>query len=214
MTDIDKERMSENLRTITQKSGDRARRIGKILRTAFAGMATELKEGATEVSPAAKELMSAVGENLKQTTQEASGKINDALKENDIDSQDVFSRVKTVVLTIASIIDEKVLPPVKTQLTKLDINLTERYGDRYEDIRDFLKELTTFTKPEDSKTNEDLAWRQETNMHAKAKDGVTWYEPAETQVEPGESSPFGQPPIETNGKLFTVETTASRPDAS
>ena len=213
MSDIDKERMSENLRTIAQTSGDRARRIGKILRTAFAGMATELKEGATEVSPAAKELMSAVGDNLKKTSQEASGKINDALQENNVDSQDLLSRVKTVVLTIVSIVDEKVLPPVKSQIAKIDVNLSERYGDRYDDIKDFLKDLTTFTKSEDSQANEDIAWRQETNMQPKAKDGVTWYEPAETQPEPEESSPFGPPPIQTNGNLFTVETTASRSDS-
>ena len=214
MSDFDKERMSENLKTITQAGGVRVRRMGKILGEAFSGVAKELKEGSTEISPAAKELMSAVGSNLKKTSQEATGKINDALKENNVDSQDVLSRLRAVVLTVASVIDEKVLPPIKQQIAKLDWTLSERYGDRYDEIKDFLKDLTTFSKAEKSQTNEPENWSQSTNMKANEKDGVTWYEPVDMQVEPTESSPFGQSPREANGKLFTVETTASQSDAS
>ena len=214
MPDIDKERMADNLRTIAQAGGVRARRMGQILRVAFSGMATEVKEGSTEIGPVAKELMAAVGESLKKTSQEATVKINDALKENNVDSQDIFSRLKSIVQTVARAIDENLLPPLKEQIAKLDLTLTERYGDRYDEIKDFIKDLTTFSKSEKKKKNDATTWRQSTSMRAKEKDGVTWYEPVEAQAETGESSPFGQPPREVNGKLFTVETTASQSDAS
>lgn len=214
MSDFDKERMAENLKTITQTGGVRVRRMGKILGEAFSGVAKELKEGSTEISPVAKDLISAVGSNLKKTSQEATVKINDALKENNVDSQDVLSRVRSLVLTVVSVIDEKVMPPLKEQISKLDWTLSERYGDRYNEIKDFLKDLTTFSKAEKPQTNEPENWRQSTNMKAKEKDGVTWYEPVDMQAESEASSPFGQPPRETNGKLFTVETTASQSDAS
>ena len=212
MPDIDKERMTENLKTIAQAGGVRARRIGQILRTAFSGMATELKEGSTEISPVAKELMSTVGASLKQKSKEATSKINDALQENNVDSQDIISRLKSLVQTIAYTIDQKLLPPLKVQVQKLDLTLTERYGDRYDEIKDFLRDLTTFSKSEEQPTNDVENWRQSASMQAKEKDGVTWYEPIETQAETIDSSPFGQSSREVNGKIFTVETTTRDPN--
>ena len=207
MPDIDKERMTDNLKTIAQAGGVRARRIGQILRTAFSGMATELKEGSTEISPAAKELMATVGDSLKQKSKEATVKINHALQEKNIDSQDIFSRLKSLVQTIANTIDEKLLPPLKQQLQKLDLTLTERYGDRYEGVKEFLEDIKTSYKSEEAYTKDAVPSYQSRKMQAKEKDGVTWYEPIETKAETVDSSPFGQPPREMNGKMFTVETT-------
>ena len=214
MPDIDNERMAENLKTITKEGGIRARRIGQILRVAFSGMATELKQGYTQINPVAKELMTDVGDSLKQKSKETAEKINGVLQEQNIDSEDIFSRLRSLVQTIFHTIDEKLLPPLKEQFRKLDLTLSERYGDRYHAAKQFLEDLKTPYEPEEGPTKDASTWRQSSRMRAKEKDGVTWYEPVEAQVEARESSPFGQPPKEANGKVFTVETSASQSDVS
>lgn len=214
MSDTDRERMADNLREIAKEGGIRIQRIGQIMGKAFSETATELKQGSTHISPFAKELMAAVGDSLKKKSKEATVKINDALKENNVDSQDIFSRLVTLTKGIANTIDEKLLPPLKEQIRKLDFNLTNRYGDRYGAAKQFLADLGTLREPDEGQTTDAATWRQPTTrMRSQEKDGVTWYEPVEASAETQNPSPFGQSSKGANGKFFTVETTVNQSDA-
>ncbi|NEP18463.1 MAG: hypothetical protein F6J97_16430 [Leptolyngbya sp. SIO4C1] len=70
-TNVDKQQAAESLNQIKAEGGVRLKKVAQILRAAFAESATELKEGATNVSPAAKELRDVAAVYIRETAEEA-----------------------------------------------------------------------------------------------------------------------------------------------
>ncbi len=138
----------DKLKTLTQESAQRSQRLTKILRTAFTETVTELKAGKAVISPLAKEVTAETVATVKEKSQQAKQTINQAWQQ-EAATEDRTERVIRLVRVLAKTTQQKLFPQVKTQASKLDEVLMNRYGDRYESIKDRLDSfLGRYAKPE------------------------------------------------------------------
>lgn len=126
---------AEKAKTLKQEGTQRAKRIAKILRTAFAETAAEFKAGRTVISPLAKEVTAETVATVKEKSQQASKTVNEAWQQ-EADTQDRTDRLIRFVRVMAVATKEKLFPQLKTQAIKLDDVLNNRYGQQYSDLKD------------------------------------------------------------------------------
>ena len=116
----------------------RSQRIGKILKAAFSQTAAEFKAGRQTLSPLAQEVTAETMASVKEQSQKAAEVLNDAWAK-EAGSQDLSERISRFLSAIAQSVSQstktQLLPQLKTQASKLDGLLRDRYGDRYENIR-------------------------------------------------------------------------------
>lgn len=124
----------EKVKTLQKESTQRSKRIAKILRTAFTETAAEFKAGRTVISPLAKEVTAETVATVKEKSQQASKTVNQAWQQ-EADSQDLTDRLISFVRVMAVATKEKLFPQLKTQATKLDDMLSDRYGHQYNNFK-------------------------------------------------------------------------------
>ncbi len=125
----------EKLKTLQQESTTRYQRVSKILRRAFTETAAEFKEGRAVISPLAKEVTAETVATVKDKSQQAKKTVNQAWQQES-ETEDRTERLIRLVRVLAKSAKENLFPQLKTQAIKLDGLLSERYGDRYNTIKD------------------------------------------------------------------------------
>ncbi len=128
----------DKAKVLYQEGSTRSVRVAKILKAAFSQTAAEFKEGRQSLSPLAQEVTSETVATVKERSQKAAEALNDAwVKE--ADSPDLSDRISRFLSAIAQTASQsaktRLFPQVRTQTSKLDVLLKDRYGDRYENIR-------------------------------------------------------------------------------
>ena len=124
----------EKLKTLQQESATRYQRVSKILRAAFTETAAEFKAGRAVISPLAKEVTAETVATVKDKSQQAKKTVNQAWQQES-ETEDRTERLIRLARVLAKSAKENVLPQLKTQAIKLDGLLSERYGDRYSNIK-------------------------------------------------------------------------------
>jgi hypothetical protein len=138
----------DKLKTLKQESTQRSQRLMKILRTAFTETVTEFKAGKAVISPLAKEVTAETVATVKEKSQQAKETINQAWQQ-DATTEDRTERLIHLVRVLAKTTYQKLFPQIKTQASKLDDVLTNRYGDSYESLKErFESLLSRYAKPE------------------------------------------------------------------
>jgi HD-GYP domain-containing protein (c-di-GMP phosphodiesterase class II) len=141
----------EKMKTLQKESTQRSQRLMKILRTAFTETVAEFKAGREVISPLAKEVTAETVAGVKEKSQQAKKTINQAWQQ-DSESEDRTERlirlVRVLAKTTAKTAQEKLFPQVKTQASKLDDVLSNRYGDRYATLKDRFDSLRSRYAPE------------------------------------------------------------------
>ncbi|MGB3291456.1 MAG: hypothetical protein WBB01_00525 [Phormidesmis sp.] len=125
----------EKLKTLQQESTQRSKRVFKILRTAYAEMSAELKDGRTVISPLAKEVTAETVATVKQKSQQAADTVNQTWNQ-ETDSKDLSERLIRLARVVAIAAKQNLFPQIKKQAIKLDELLVRRYGSRYTDLKD------------------------------------------------------------------------------
>lgn len=128
----------DKAKVLYQEGSTRSVRVAKILKAAFSQTAAEFKEGRQTLSPLAQEVTSETVATVKEKSQKAADVLNDAWVQ-EADSQDLTERISRFLSAIARSASQsaktRLFPQVKTQASKLDVLLKDRYGNRYENIR-------------------------------------------------------------------------------
>lgn len=128
----------DKVKVLYKEGRSRSQRISKILKDAFSQTAVEFKEGRQALSPLAQEVTSETMATVKEQSQKATEALNDAWTK-EADSQDLSERISRVIGAVAQSVGKsariQLLPHLKTQASRLDAFLSDRYGKRYEDIR-------------------------------------------------------------------------------
>lgn len=137
----------EKIKTLQKESTQRSQRLMKILRTAFTETVAEFKAGREVISPLAKEVTAETVAGVKEKSQQAKKTINQAWQQ-DSESEDRTERLIRLVRVLAKTTQEKLFPQIKTQASKLDDVLINRYGDRYETLKDRFEGLRSRYMPE------------------------------------------------------------------
>ena len=132
----------EKLKTLQQESATRYQRVSKILRTAFTETAAEFRAGRAVISPLAKEVTAETVATVKDKSQQAKETVNQAWQQES-DTEDRTERLIRLARVLAKSAKENLLPQIKTQAIKLDGLLSERYGDRYNSIKDRFDSVRT-----------------------------------------------------------------------
>ncbi len=125
----------EKLKTLTKESTERSQRITKILRKAFSETAAEFKAGRAVISPLAKEVTTETVATVKEKGQQASQTVNQVWQQ-EAETEDRTERLIRFVRVLAQATKEKLFPQLKTQASKLDGVLSDRYGQRYSNIKE------------------------------------------------------------------------------
>ncbi len=125
----------EKLKTLQKESTERSQRIVKILRNAFSETAAEFKEGRAVISPLAKEVTTETVATVKEKGQQASQTVNQVWQQ-EAEAEDLTERLIRFVRVLAQATKEKLFPQIKTQASKLDSVLSDRYGQRYNNIKE------------------------------------------------------------------------------
>lgn len=76
-TNLDKQQLADNLNQLKAEGGVRFKKVAHIFRAAFVESAAELKEGATTVSPVAKDLKDSVAQLFAEASKEAAAEAKD-----------------------------------------------------------------------------------------------------------------------------------------
>ena len=149
----------------------RSKRISQILKAAFSQTAAEFKAGRQTLSPLAQEVTAETMASVKEQSQKAAEVLNDAWAK-EADSQDLSERISRFLSAVAQSVSQSAktqfLPQLKTQASKLDGLLRDRYGDRYENIRTKFEKVRQWqTAPENqSETSPEIAVVYEADMSA------------------------------------------------
>ncbi len=102
MTYTNTQAVNENFESIKAEGGRRTQKIADILKAAFAEAVGEVKDGASTVSPMAKDLAGNAVQVVKERGQEAYVNAKQAAKETATDEQDVITQFK---LKLQAIVD-------------------------------------------------------------------------------------------------------------
>ncbi len=125
----------EKLKTLQQESTQRSKRVFKILRTAYAELTAELKDGRTVISPLAKDVTAETVATVKQKSQQAADTVNQTWNQ-EADSKDLSDRLIRLARVIAVAAKQNLFPQIKKQAIKLDVLLSDRYGAQYTTLKD------------------------------------------------------------------------------
>lgn len=125
----------EKLKTLQKESTERSGRIAKILRSAFSETAAEFKAGRAVISPLAKEVTTETVATVKEKGQQASKTVNQVWQQ-EAEAEDLTDRLIRLVRVLAQETKEKLFPQIKTQAGRLDGVLSDRYGQRYNSIKE------------------------------------------------------------------------------
>ena len=125
----------EKLKTLAKEGAERSQRITKILRSAFSETAAEFKEGRAIISPLAKEVTTETVATVKEKGQQASQTVNQVWQQ-EAEAEDLTERLIRFVRVLAQTTKERLFPQLKTQASKLDSVLSDRYGQRYNNIKE------------------------------------------------------------------------------
>ena len=125
----------EKLKTLQKESAERSQRIIKILRSAFSETAAEFKAGRAVITPLAKEVTTETVATVKEKGQQASQTVNQVWQQ-EAEAEDLSERLIRFVRVFAQATKEKLFPQLKTQAIKLDSVLSDRYGQRYSNIKE------------------------------------------------------------------------------
>ncbi len=146
----------EKLKTLQREGTQRSKRLLKILRTAYSETATEFKAGREVISPLAKEVTAETVANVKEKSQQAKQTINQAWHQES-PTEDRTERLIRLVRELAKTTQEKLFPQIKTQASKLDDVLVDRYGDRYANIKDRFNSVRKWAAAPEQTTPESTA---------------------------------------------------------
>ncbi len=102
MTSTNAQAVNDNFQSIKKEGGRRTQKITDILKVAFSEAVTEVKEGASTVSPLAKDLAGNAVEVVKEKGQEAYENAKQAAQDTANDEKDIISRFK---LKLQAIVD-------------------------------------------------------------------------------------------------------------
>lgn len=102
MTYTNTQAVNENFESIKAEGGRRTQKIADILKAAFSEAVGEVKDGASTVSPMAKDLAGNAVQVVKERGQEAYVNAKQAAKETATDEQDVITQFK---LKLQAIVD-------------------------------------------------------------------------------------------------------------
>ncbi|MEA5462271.1 hypothetical protein [Leptothoe sp. PORK10 BA2] len=102
MTYNNTQAVNENFESIKAEGGRRTQKIAHILKSAFSEAVNEVKDGASTVSPLAKDLAGNAVQVVKQKGQEAYVNAKQAAKETATDEQDIITQFK---LKLQAIVD-------------------------------------------------------------------------------------------------------------
>ncbi|MEL7353085.1 MAG: hypothetical protein AAF171_09200 [Cyanobacteria bacterium P01_A01_bin.116] len=125
----------DKVKVLAKESSARSQRVMEILRTAFTETIAEVKDGRAVISPLAKEVTAETVATVKSQSQKAADILNDTWQQES-NQKDLSERLIAVIRNLASTLKVKLLPQLKNQTGKLDNVLNERYGDRYESLKD------------------------------------------------------------------------------
>lgn len=129
----------EKIKTLTQESTERSKRILNILRQAFSETREEFQAGRTVISPLAQEVTTETVSTFKAKGQKAADAVNKAWKD-EANAPDVTDRVIAFLKAMANTTKERLFPQVekqvKQQASKLNNVLGDRYGDQYATLKD------------------------------------------------------------------------------
>ncbi len=116
MSDSFKDRLKTDLQTIKAEGGTRSTRIREIIQTAAAESLTELKEGFGEIRSTASQATSNIAQTLSDTEPTDSSEAPSFTT--------AFNSIRTQFVNQA-----------RTQFLNLDAKLANRWGDRYEAVK-------------------------------------------------------------------------------
>lgn len=151
MSESMKERIAADLQKAKAEGGERAARIGGIIRQAAAQTVTEFKQGSTEVRAIAKDALASVVENLSEKTEpgtEASSEPPASVS------------WKVLVVKLVTTVKNRLFASwnreytqlhnqysgLKERAINLDQTLTDRYGDGYAAVKQRLDKVATWYK--------------------------------------------------------------------
>jgi len=123
----------QKLKTLKKEGAERSQRVADILRSAFSETAAEFKAGRTVISPLAKEVTAETVSVVKENGRKVSDTVNQAWQ--DADDDDINERMIRFIRTLAATTKSRLFPQLERQLINLDDVLSERYGDRYAQIK-------------------------------------------------------------------------------
>lgn len=132
--------MNSTFAQIKTESGTRSQRIGKILKDAFTQTSAELKEGYTIVRPLAAEMSATVAADLKEKRHQASNQFKEAWGE-EADPTPTWKRWQRVLKAVATAIKKTLAPPLQKQVSRVDTQFTDQYGDSYQSMKQGLRSL-------------------------------------------------------------------------
>ena len=138
----------EKLKTLQQESTQRSKRVFKILRAAYAELASELKDGRTVISPLAKDVTTETVATVKQKSQQAADTVNQTWNQ-EADAKDFSDRLIRLAQVIAVAAKQNLFPQIKKYAIKLDGLLSDRYGAQYTDLK---SKVTGRTQPVSTQT--------------------------------------------------------------
>lgn len=133
---------AEKASILWQESAQRSAQVAKIFRAAFAETATEFKQGRKVVAPLAKEVTRETAKTLKTQGKQASKTVAELWQQSKND--DITERVIQLVRALALATKNKLFPQVKHQTNKLDELLSDRYGSRYQSVKDQFEVVRTW----------------------------------------------------------------------
>ncbi|MEM6450499.1 MAG: hypothetical protein AAF703_09315 [Cyanobacteria bacterium P01_D01_bin.105] len=129
----------QKLKVLQQETTQRSKRVAKILQAAFSETAEEFKAGRSVVSPLAKEVTAETVTVVKANGQKVSDTVNQMWQ--DAEEDDLTERIIGFVRMLGAAAKEKLFPQLKRQANKFDSSLSERYGDRYANLKAQLNEF-------------------------------------------------------------------------
>lgn len=148
----------EKLKTLTTEGMARSQRVAEILRSAFSQTVAEVKDGRAVLSPLAKEVTAETVATVKDKSQQAADVFSHTW-EQESDKKDLTARMIAFMQSLADTLKVALLPQLKGQAVKLDGVLSDRYGQRYDTIKDqfefvrswyVVPETTTVESPEET----------------------------------------------------------------
>ncbi len=165
-----KQRIANSFNQVKETSGTRAGRLREIVQEAASQAMTEVKQGTAEVSTIAKESLASVVQELDQSPETPQETVVDpASKSFGALLADLFQAVKIRLIGRW----QQQYPDLKHQATaratQFDLQMTERYGDRYSNLK---QRLGNFK-----------AWYQQQAEQATATQQTTLLEQGQATLE-------------------------------
>jgi len=168
MSDSIKDRLSNDFEKVKTAGGTRLTRISEVFKNAVSQAISEIKEGSGEIGLIAKDTVSTISGNLSQNTEEATAE--------NASSTDFKTLAARVFNTLSS--------EFKSQLSKLDLRLTERYSDRY------------------------LTAKQ--SIQQRLENFSVWYEKAKVNAEATGSDPLQTKQLELENRIGEAGTSVAQ----